>query len=261
MMLAGGGEAPSEGHFAPVSVVTRRGTIFHPEHPAPCFLYGWPAIQAIEVVFRAVADARPEGIPAGSGGCVCSLVWWGQREETGEPWADGAPQPIGLGAHAGGDGGSGLMHVAQTGARSAPAEVFEARYPLRVGRADLRVDSCGAGRHRGGLGVELFFHPLEDCWLTSVLERTKNSPWGLLGGLEALPNGATLRLPDGTETHFGKATRLLVPKGATLEVRTGGGGGYGPPAERSREQVLEDVREGYVSEEYARTYYPHAFQA
>ena len=77
MMLAGGGEAPNEGHFAAVDVITRPGTMFHPEAPAPCFLYGWPAIQAIEVIFHALADARPKGVPAASGGCVCSLVWWG----------------------------------------------------------------------------------------------------------------------------------------------------------------------------------------
>jgi N-methylhydantoinase B len=56
-----------------------------------------------------------------------------------------------------------------------------------------------------------------------------------------------------------KATRLFVPKGASMELTCGGGGGYGPPAERPAEAVMSDVREGYVSEEHARRHYPHAF--
>jgi N-methylhydantoinase B len=95
--------------------------------------------------------------------------------------------------------------------------------------------------------------------VTSALERTKNAPWGLEGGGAGRANGAALRLPDGTRTPVAKATRLLVPKGATMELTCGGGGGYGPPARRAREAVLADVRDGYVSEEHARNHYPQAF--
>jgi N-methylhydantoinase B/oxoprolinase/acetone carboxylase alpha subunit len=55
-------------------------------------------------------------------------------------------------------------------------------------------------------------------------------------------------------------TRVKVPRGATLEIRTGGGGGHGPPAERDAQAVLDDVRDGYTSETFARTHYPHAFE-
>ena len=90
-MLAGGSEAPCEGHFRPIEVVTRPGSMFHPVSPAPCFLYGWPAIQSIEVIYDALAKVIPERVPAWSGGDICSLVWWGIREHSGEPWADGFP--------------------------------------------------------------------------------------------------------------------------------------------------------------------------
>jgi len=91
------------------------------------------------------------------------------------------------------------------------------------------------------------------------VERTKNAPWGLEGGGFARPNGVALKRADGSRFEFGKATRLLVPRGATLELFTGGGGGYGEPAKRDPEAVLRDVREGYISEQHARTHYPHAF--
>jgi N-methylhydantoinase B len=100
---------------------------------------------------------------------------------------------------------------------------------------------------------------LEDSYTTAAIERTKNPPWGLEGGLEGVPNTASLVRPDGSRTTFGKATRLLCAKGSTLELRTGGGGGYGDPSERPKEEVHADLREGYITEEHARRYYPHAF--
>ena len=107
-MLAGGGEAPNDGYFRPIEIVTRPGSMFQPFSPSPCFLYGWPALQAIEVIYEAVAKAIPEAVPACSGGDICGLVWWGTREATGEPSADGSPHPVGQGAHVNGDGASSL---------------------------------------------------------------------------------------------------------------------------------------------------------
>jgi N-methylhydantoinase B len=104
------------------------------------------------------------------------------------------------------------------------------------------------------------FLALEECLLTSVFERTRNAPWGLQGGAPARPNASTLVLPDGTRQVLGKKTRVRVPKGAVLEIRTGGGGGHGDPAERDPSVVHDDVRDGYVSEEAARRDYPHAFR-
>jgi N-methylhydantoinase B len=68
-----------------------------------------------------------------------------------------------------------------------------------------------------------------------------------------------LELPDGSRRTLGKATGVPVPAGAVLHLHTGGGGGFGPPAERDPAAVHEDVREGYVSEAAARRDYPHAF--
>jgi N-methylhydantoinase B len=258
-MLAGGGESPNEGHFRPLEVVARPGSMFNPLPPSPCFLYGWPALQAMEVIYDAVSKAMPEAVPACSGGDICALVWWGVREETGEPWADGAPHPVGQGAHHRGDGASSLIHHAEAATRFSPTEVWEQRNPWMMEKLELAPDSGGPGRFRGGLGVDLFFHLLEDAYVTSAVERTKNAPWGLAGGLSGRPNSAALRYPDGRRIHFGKATRLPVPKGATVELYDGGGGGYGSPEERDPEAVLADLREGYISEEHARRYYPHAF--
>ena len=89
----------------------------------------------------------------------------------------------------------------------------------------------------------------------------KIPPWGLEGGLEGVPNTASLLWTDGSSVTFGKATRLLCAAGSTLVLRTGGGGGDGSPADRPAEEVQADVREGYITEEHARQYYPHVFDA
>jgi N-methylhydantoinase B len=258
-MLAGAGQPPNEGHYRPIHVITTPGTLFHPIRPAPTFIGGWASFQALETIYRAVAAATPEAVTACSGGDICSLVWWGTRADTGETWADGSPHPVGQGAHRGGDGASALMHIAESATRVTPTEVWETKNPWLVERVQLIADSGGAGRHRGGLGIAYVFRALEDLWLTAVIERTKHAPWALCGGGEGTPNRARLRLPDGSSRALSKATRVRVPAGATVELHTGGGGGYGPASERAPEAVRADVRDGYVSEPQARMQYPHAF--
>jgi N-methylhydantoinase B len=216
-------------------------------------------MQAMEVIYEAVAKAMPTAVPSCSGGDICALVWWGVRAATGEPWADGSPHPVGLGASIHGDGANSLIHHAEAATRFSPTEVWEAKNPWLLEKVELAPDSGGAGRHRGGLGVDLFFQAREDMYVTSAVERTKNAPWGLEGGEAGRANRAALRAADGTRTFFGKATRLKVPKGATIELYDGGGGGYGPAAERDGAAVRADVREGYFSEEFSRRHYPHAY--
>jgi N-methylhydantoinase B len=259
-MLAGGGESPNEGHFRAIDVVTKPGTLFHPEPPAPCFLYGWASDQAMEVIYQALYEAMPDAVPASCGGDICALVFWGNRERTREPWTDGGPHGVGQGASARGDGQNGLMHISEAATRVTSAEVAEAKNPWLMDRVELAQDSAGAGRHRGGLGVDHSFRFLEDSYMTSTVERTKNAPWGLAGGGEARPNAVELELPDGTRVPYSKATRVEIPKGAVVHLRTGGGGGYGPPSERDPAAVREDVRNGYLSETKARELYPHAFR-
>jgi N-methylhydantoinase B len=258
-MLAGANESPCDGHFRPLNVVTRPGSMFHPFSPAPSFLYGWPAMQSMDIIYRALADAMPRVVPASSGGDVCGLVWWGIRENSGEPWATGSPHPVGQGASAHGDGAT-LMHVSESATRFAPTEVWESKTPWLLERVELIPDSGGAGRQRGGLGIAFNFLMLEDANVTTAVERTQLPPWGLMGGMEGEPNAVRYRRADGTLSEpFGKVTGLKLRKGDVLELSTGGGGGYGPPEEREPQVVHDDVRNGYISPEHARRYYPHAF--
>ena len=258
-MLAGGGEAPNEGHFRPIEVVARPGSMFAAQKPQPCFLYGWPAMQATEAVLNAVAEAMPEAVCACSGGDLCAALWYGVREDTGQFWGDGSPHPVGQGASAHGDGQSARLHHIEAATRFAPLEVWEAKNPWLMEFCELAPDSGGPGRNRGGLGPDMAFRFLEDAFAISTIERSKNAPWGLEGGGEGRANSGELRLPDGTVKPVAKATGLALPKGSVFVFHCGGGGGFGPPGDRPKEKVLEDLREGYISEEHARAHYPHAF--
>jgi len=257
-MLAGHGEAPHEGYFRPIKVVTRPGSMFDPLPPAPSFIYGWPGLQAIEVIYNAISNAMPKAVPACSGGCICSLVAWGQREADRSPWADGTPLPTGQGAWDGGDGGI-MLHIAESATRFTPAEVWEQRNPWLIERLAMAEDSVGPGKWRGGPGLDLYIRMTEDTYITTVFERSLNAPWGLKGGKEARPNACYAELPDGSEHSIAKSTHFSMPKGSLLKMRTGGGGGYGDPAERPVEAVMRDIEEGYITEAFARRHYPHAF--
>ena len=258
LSLAGGASDANEGYFRPLSLRTKPGTLFHPEPPAPIFLFGWPAIVAVDVIHRALADALPGRVPAGSGGDLCSFMMWGHGAD-GELWITGADHTVGQGAWRGSDGGAPLIVIATSGERNMPVEVMEARFPFLVERLELAQDSGGAGEQHGGCGVDQDYRVLEEFFLTSNFERTRTPPWGLDGGRQGRPNAWGVRDADGRLELLPKVTGLKLPRGATIVVRTGGGGGWGDPARRPVERVQNDLRNGYVSEEAASRDYPHAF--
>src|SRR6185312_2734249 len=140
-------------------------------------------------------------------------------------WGDGSPHPVGQGASVGRDGANSLVHCAQGSSRFCPVEVWEAKNPWVIDKFELAPDSGGPGEYRGGLGVDIDFRMLEDCWATPTVERTKNAPWALCGGGPGRPNSVSIVSKDGERHEYGKATGVPVQKGDRLELRTGGGGG------------------------------------
>ena len=117
------------------------------------FIFGATAILAVDVIHRALADALPGKVPAGSGGDICSFMMWGE-DESGELWITGRDDTVGQGAWNASDGGAPLIVIATSGERNIPAEAMEARFPFLVGRLELAIDSGGAGERRGGLGID-----------------------------------------------------------------------------------------------------------
>ena len=151
------------------------------------------------------------------------------------------------------------MPVACSGVRGVSWEVWEAKNPMVVENADFAPDSPGAGRYRGGPGMDFKVTGLVDMDLTIVNERSQVPPFALAGGQKGRRNEAVVHFPDGTSEEYAKVTGVHLPKGSQIEVRTGGGAGWGPPAERPADDVHADVRAGLLTEDTARRQYPHAF--
>jgi N-methylhydantoinase B len=121
---------------------------------------------------------------------------------------------------------------------------------------ELRMDSCGHGKHRGGLGIDMRVRNLvEGRWNFEMPRRSKCPPWGLFGGTPGEPGGYLLRRPGEREFTMMGGFHIPVAIGAHAIVRTGGGGGWGDPLERDAAQVAFDVAEGLISAESARKVY------
>jgi N-methylhydantoinase B len=112
----------------------------------------------------------------------------------------------------------------------------------------LRPDSGGAGRYRGGLGLALTYRCLQACKANINFERTTVPPWGLYGGGEGAINHGIITRRNGEETTVYKETDIELEAGDRVTFLTAGGGGYGDPAERRREDIERDLAEGLVSD-------------
>ena len=129
-----------------------------------------------------------------------------------------------------------------------PVEVAEARYGLYVDRLELSSAPGGEGRNRGGKGILLDYRVRGDgCFLTCAYTRSVHPPWGQDGGRDGSPNFVEVVRRDGTVERYAVVTTLPLGAGDVIRIHTGNGGGYGNPAERAPERVLEDLRDGFVS--------------
>lgn len=132
---------------------------------------------------------------------------------------------------------------------NSPSEQSEVKFPLVVERYALIPDSGGAGRHRGGLGLERVVRARVPMTFNSHVERAHCKPWGLEGGGDATGNEVAVRIDGKWKTDFPNAKVLVahLKAGDAFRMRSGGGGGYGPPLQRPAEDVAADAKQGYIS--------------
>jgi len=245
-----------EGCFRPLRVVIPPRSVLAAEEPAPTARYYVPINLLIDLGLRALSPAMPDRIPAASYGDQMPTIAFGPHPETGKLFIQGDLNAGGTGGRPTFDGESGMIIFAGSTARNNPVEVVESRLPLlRILKYGLRQDSGGAGKFRGGLGIERVYEFAIPAFITFSLERKATPPWGLAGGLAGAVNGVEITSPDGSVRHVRKATQHPIAAGERVRIMTGGGGGLGAPSERDPEAVRRDVREGYVSQETARRDY------
>ena len=237
----------NDGAFRPIKVHCPPGRFLSAGPTAPLSGSGNMLPTVVDTILKAFGSAVPEKVPAGHHGTYCLHVITGQLADDGG-WFQHMESTIGgWGAWSDHDGVGPFRSIVHGDTMEVPVELQEANHPYRVDWVRLRADSGGAGKHRGGLGIEKCYTMLGPADVTAIIERTKCPPWGLDGGRE----GETGRV----EVHRAGAdcSEVLIKGSASLAVGdrallfSGGGGGHGNPVERSTDSVAEDVRKGYVS--------------
>ena len=150
------------------------------------------------------------------------------------------------------DGESGTVSVCQGDVRNGSIEGIELKCPVLVEARAMRADSCGAGKYRGGLGLDVRVRNLvEGRWNFEHTKRQKCPPWGLWNGKAGEFGGYLMRLPGEQDFTPMRGSHVAVPIGSEAIVRTGGGGGWGDPLERDPNAVQHDVAEEFISAEAA----------
>lgn len=247
----------NEGSFRALKVVLAPGTIVSAVKPAAMRWWMTFPMTVIDTVFKAMERAIPEQTIAGHHADLVVALMNGISPRDGRLYLCGAgPMGGGWGAKHNEDGMCATVCLNDGDTHNAPCEQTEVKYPVLIERHALRENSGGAGRFRGGLGVEKVVQARAPMTINMQIDRMHCRPWGLDGGSPGFGNEVALRV-DGKDEAFPNAkvfSRRLKP-GDAFTIRSGGGGGFGRPHERDPERVAHDVRQGYVSPRLARELY------
>jgi len=249
----------NDGAFRSLKVILPPGRVISAVRPAPLRTWQSTPMTVIDTIFLALAPAIPERTIAAHHADLVIGVFHGVK--------DGAffvnhfgPLGGGWGAKHNEDGVSATVCINDGDTHNSPSEQLEAKLPIFVEYCRLREDSGGAGRYRGGLGVEMCVAALSPLTMNTKTERSQCKPWGLDGGLPGEGNRVALRL--GGEWKEGRNAKVLrgeLGPGDAIVIRSGGGGGFGPPEQRDYSAIEDDVRQGYITLEAAEADYRVAF--
>jgi N-methylhydantoinase B len=248
----------NEGSFRPLSVILPPGRVVSATKPAATRWWMTIPMTVVDTIFKALAPAVPERVAAGHYADLCTADVFGVDRLSGRFFYRPACLPGGgWGAKQDSDGESATICINDGDTHNFIAEAMESKIPVIIEKNGLRPDSGGPGRQRGGLGVEFRFRARAPMQFNAHVERTQCAPWGLDGGEAGLANRVTVERADGSieRGKNGKRNALPLAVGDVVVVESGGGGGYGDPRARPRDDVRADVRRGYVSVQAAIDHY------
>jgi len=254
----------NEGSFRSLKVQLAPGTIVSAVKPAAMRWWMTFPMTIVDTIFKALEPAAPARVIAGHHADLIAVRVHGIHPRSGAFYLGGfGPLGGGWGAKMTEDGMSATVCLNDGDTHNTPVEATEAKFPILVERIALREGSGGAGRHRGGLGIERKVVARASMTFNAEVDRVHCQPWGLAGGRDGLGNEVTLAGADGAERNFPNAKIVMqrLAPGEGFWTRSGGGGGFGPPHERDAELVAFDVREGYVGADEARDVYGVALGA
>ena len=247
----------NEGAFRALKIEIQEGNYLMARHPAAMASWGRTLPTVVDTIFLALQPVLREKIPAAHMGVLGGpVVFIGYDPRAGQGFVTQSIEGGGWGGRPTGDGESASVSVCQGDVRNAPIEKMELRWPILIRRRELRTDSGGPGRYRGGLGMETEVEGLvEGQWSLTDMGRQQYPPWGIEGGKAGATSATLMKLPAETAFKPVNVVRHMVPAGTGAVIATAGGGGWGDPLQRDPKLVRQDVIEGYVSiESAARDY-------
>lgn len=241
------------GSLEPFRVSGPPGCILNAQDPAPVAMRHTLGQMTPDLVYGCLAQALPDRVPAEGASALYDLPL---RHMAG---AEAAGDPVfavefvhngGTGARPGRDGLSATAFP--SGVWGTQVEIAESSTPVLIHRRELRADSGGPGRFRGGLGQRIELSPINNTGVLLFLsvERVSFPAEGRQGGGAGTPGRVRL---DGTDQP--SKGEIPIRPGQTLVFETPGGGGFGPARDRARDLVARDLAEGLISPEAARTVY------
>ncbi|MEL7213860.1 MAG: hydantoinase B/oxoprolinase family protein [Pseudomonadota bacterium] len=243
--------------LAPFEITAPENTIVNALHPAPVALRHIVGHFVPDAVYDAFDKIVPGLVPAEGAGCLCNFqVSLRPRSDAPAP-ADARRSEV-LTFNSGGSGArpehDGMNATAfPSGVMTMPIEATEHAGPVIIWRKELRPDSGGAGKTRGGLGqyMEVGAQEGHEFDIQAMFDRSQHPARGRRGGQNGAPT--TIARDDGSAMRV--KGKQFVPHGRKVVMAFPGGAGYGDPSERPKELVKRDLARGYISEETARVDY------
>ncbi|MCC5979136.1 MAG: hydantoinase B/oxoprolinase family protein [Salinarimonas sp.] len=248
----------NEGSFRGVTIIAPEGSVVNARPPAPltmCTVF--PAHDIIHACWRALGLAAPERALAGWARNVFGVTS-GTKEGADEPFVMYHNNlAAGGGAIEGRDGFNQIGHLCTLGGLTIPnLEVYEQIYPVRFLRQEFRCDSGGAGRYRGGTGVDYALEVMVPALYSFRGEGLRTpSGYGVNGGDWGAVGAMVLSPHDGSEPVEAPQFGLMHLGALHYEAASPGGGGWGDPKTRDPQAVLADLRDGIISAQAARDIY------
>jgi N-methylhydantoinase B len=238
-----------------ITFVNPPGRLTNAQFPSPVNSYFATLAQVLATAQRALLALSPLrcSAPDGFGTGALTIGYLGTR--TGHRQVQYEITNPSLGASKTFDGAFSVMPVVHVSS-SAPVEILETEFPVRFVCVEPRIDSGGAGEHRGGVGCTREYELLDDASFTLRAGGFASESWGVEGGAPGQKGRCILDRGDGSAPESIPALHTTrLPAGARIRLELAGGAGFGDPRRRASEDVLDDVRDGYVSPEAAEELY------
>lgn len=235
----------SAGAFEPLDILRPEGTFLDAQYPRPVSGCAAEVSQRIaEAVFAALVEALPDRVTAAPAGTSGNFALGGHDAERGRDFVMYQLSGGGYGGNANGDGlSNGCSTIGIS--KAPPVEIMEQTFPVIYNHYALHEGSAGAGKMRGGFGLDYKLELRNGEALASfVMDHGRFGPQGALGGNDGDVNKVVI-LRNGSSyvpKHLSKEQDITLAPGDRVWVRTPGGGGYGDPLQRPVDAVREDVR-------------------